>query len=97
MTMLRDLALKWRERESALGYKGKKAETAVVEYFIGATVALQLAGHPDADHVGTCTALILCTAPFPLGTVDQWAKADLPEAQPPTEAAAAETREASHA
>jgi len=32
-----------------------------------------------------------------IGTVDQWAKADLPEAQPPTEATAAETREASHA
>jgi hypothetical protein len=82
MTMLRQLALKWRERESTLRYKRTKAETAVVEFFMGATVALQLAGHPDADHVGTCTALILCTAPFPLGTVDQWAKADLPKAAP---------------
>ena len=80
MTMLRQLAIKWRERESALGYKGKQAERAVFEYFIGATAALQISGHPDADHVGTCTALVLATAPFPLGVVAKWATADLPEA-----------------
>lgn len=85
MSMLRQLAIKWRERESALGYKGKRAENAAFEFFIGATAALQISGHPDADHVGTCAALILATAPFPLGTIDQWAKADLPEAQSASE------------
>ena len=82
MTMLRQLAIKWRERESALGYKGKQAERATFEYFIGAAAALQLSDHPEADHVGTCAALILATAPFPLGVVAKWATADLPEALP---------------
>jgi len=94
MTMLRQLALRWRERQSALGYKGKKAEAAVFEYFIGASAALQLSGHADAEHVATCAALILSTAPFPLATVERWATADLPEAQPATETAAAPTERA---
>jgi hypothetical protein len=44
MTMLQQLAIKWRERQAALGYKGKRAEAAVFEYFIGAASALDLAG-----------------------------------------------------
>ena len=82
MTMLQQLAIKWRERQSALGYKGKRAEAAVFEYFIGAASALDLAGHEEAQHVATCTALILATAPFPLALADRWARAATDEARP---------------
>jgi hypothetical protein len=80
MTMLQQLAIKWRERQAALGYKGKRAEAAVFEYFIGAASALDLAGHEEAQHVATCTALILATAPFPLALADRWARAATDEA-----------------
>jgi hypothetical protein len=79
--MLQQLAIKWRERQAALGYKGKRAEAAVFEYFIGAASALDLAGHQEVQHVATCAALILATAPFPLAVVDRWARAEADEAR----------------
>jgi hypothetical protein len=81
MTMLQQLAIKWRERQAALGYKGKRAKAAVFEYFIGAASALDLSGHPEAQHVATCTDLILTTAPFPLALADRWARAETDEAR----------------
>lgn len=77
-TMLQQLSVKWMERRDALQYKGKAADRAVLEYFVGAALALELAGHPSAKHVQVCTGLVLATAPYPNGTVAGWAmgKAD---------------------
>lgn len=77
-TMLQQLSVKWMERRDALQYKGKAVDRAVFEYFVGAGTALELAGHPSAQHVQVCTVTVLATAPYPNGTVAGWAmgKAD---------------------
>ena len=76
MTMLYELAIKWRERRAALSYSnGRRAQAAVHEFFVGAETALRLAGHAEADHVGQQLKLILSRVPFPLATVEQWADA----------------------
>jgi len=81
-SMLNRLAIKWKERQQALGYKGKRGNDAVVEYFIGATVALQACGHPEADHVGTCATMVMGYNPFPLEIAAQWAAKDPVEQAP---------------
>lgn len=78
MTMLQQLALKWEERRQALGLKGRKGEDAVYEYFIGAAVALELAGHPAHRDIAASTTALLAYAPFKMGLVGQWA-AGMPE------------------
>jgi hypothetical protein len=73
MMMLQKLAIKWIERKQALDLKGRRADAAVFEFFIGAGAALKEAEHPEAGHVQTCTCAILALAPYPQGTVAAWA------------------------
>ena len=46
-TELKTLALRWKERRDALGYKGKRADSAMLDYFIGAATMADIAGNAD--------------------------------------------------
>lgn len=45
------LALKFKERSEALGYKGKKRDDAALDYFAGAATVLAEMKHEDANAV----------------------------------------------
>ena len=60
-TMYRMLCEKFIERADALGLKGKKRDDYALEFMIGAATTLALIGHPEADHVCRCSALLVST------------------------------------
>jgi hypothetical protein len=51
----------WVKREQALGYKGKKADAACLEFFCGAASVLEATAHPDAQAVTAATMLLIAT------------------------------------
>jgi hypothetical protein len=61
MNMIEKIALQITERGEALGWKPgtKNADNANFECWAGAATALELAGHPDAEHVRRVVALIV--------------------------------------
>lgn len=59
MNMLQKLCTKFVERSEALGLKGKKREEACFEFMCGAATALQVAEHPEAEHVTNVVAMII--------------------------------------
>lgn len=61
MTTFKGLCRQWVKREQALGYKGKKADAACLEFFCGAATVLEATGHPDARAVSAATLLLIAT------------------------------------
>ena len=58
-TTLRKLCASFVERAAALNLKGKKRDDALMDYMIGAHVALAATGQAeDAQHVGNVAALL---------------------------------------
>jgi hypothetical protein len=74
-TMLKQLAQKWVERQAHLQHKGRKADACVLEFFVGASVALEATNHPEAEHVRAMIVLCLVSDPRPLRVVWRWASA----------------------
>jgi Asp-tRNA(Asn)/Glu-tRNA(Gln) amidotransferase B subunit len=57
---LRELCKSFMERSTALIYKGKKRETAAMDYFVGAVAGAKLAGKEDfAEHIGRWVVMLL--------------------------------------
>jgi hypothetical protein len=61
LNMLQKLSIKWCDRVAEQDLKGKRRDSAMVEYFCGAAQALQLTEHPEADHVLRVLAMVFCT------------------------------------
>jgi hypothetical protein len=49
MNIVKKTALGFIERSKALGYRGKKRDDALIDYWTGAAMALTNVDHPDAD------------------------------------------------
>lgn len=61
----RALARRFIERSEALNYKGKRRDSAALDYFIGAASALELAGHHEvANHLKMASVLIIAPRGF---------------------------------
>lgn len=56
----RALARRFIERSEVLDYKGKRRDSAALDYFIGAASALELAGHHEvANHIKMVSVLVI--------------------------------------
>lgn len=59
-TTLHALAVAFVERSKTLEYKGKKRDAAVMDFFLGAALALELEGKQEvAEHIKRVTCWIL--------------------------------------
>lgn len=57
--MRKTLALTWMARQDALGYKGKAADRACLEFWLGAWTALDAIKHPEAGNIGNIAGLLI--------------------------------------
>lgn len=63
-TTLKQLCRAFVTRSKTLGLKGAKRDTAMLEFMIGATNALKITGHPDADHLERVCVMIFSIRGF---------------------------------
>lgn len=65
MNILNQLAKQFRDRATAQGLRGKAADKAAIEFFLGAAAALGMVGKTDdMNQVINWTSLVLCTRGF---------------------------------
>jgi hypothetical protein len=59
--VIKRLAVSFLERADALGLKGKRADSAALEYFIGACALAQAQGDTAMyEHLGRLVGMVIC-------------------------------------